>query len=74
MGYGNTETFSTRHAPSNSLPNGLYLLKGLTPANDPDGVYIPMVSLDGKIYSLKIDQEMSVDGFGPGSRLLGPMQ
>lgn len=74
MGFGNTESFTTRQVPSLDLPNGLYLMKGITPALDAPGVLIPIVKLDQKFYSLKIDAELSLDGFTPGVRLLGPMQ
>jgi hypothetical protein len=74
MGYGNTETFSTRNIPSSDLPNGLYLLKGETKEQDAPGVMIPVAKLGDKFYSMKIDRELTLDGFTPGSRLLGPMQ
>lgn len=74
MGYGNTESFTSRNLPDKALPDGLYLLKGLVPEADPPGVFIPVVKLGETFYSVKLDEALTVEGFSPGSRLLGPLQ
>lgn len=49
---------------------GLYLLKDDT---QPAGWLIPVVSMNGKIFAMKIDQELVPDGFTPTVSFKGPI-
>lgn len=63
-----------RRAPRDTTAEGVYLIKADKPKNDDQSVMIIVVRLGGKFYSMKLDSELSVEGFHPKATLLGPLK
>lgn len=74
MSYELTPHTICRREPKLTTENGVYLLKGRTPEEDPKGLMMIVVCINKKFYSIQIDQELEVEGFTPNSRLYGPLK
>lgn len=61
-----------RRLPQDCKVNGIYVIKPKNPEDDP-GVLVPVLVINGRFYSVKRDEELSLEGFAPGAHLEGPL-